>query len=390
MKIQYSKIGVLSLAHMMNDLYSNYLPQMLPFLIVAYQGFTVTHAAVIVSAFSITSSFTQPLFGYFMDQRGKRWLAYIGTLWMAALLSMTGLVNNYILLVILAASAGLGTAVFHPQASAMVNVLSLDRKAVLLSVYVAFGNFGFALSPLLLVPLFEAFGLKATVVTIIPGIIVAVLLFLFSPKDPASSEAPPALGIVFKTLRESAKELTAIVGVVTFRALTYTGLVTMLPLYFKYRNMSNIQTSHLLTVMMAAGAVGGIIGGFISDYFGRKQLIIGSLILATPLFFAFLLTDGVLSTVFLALAGAALLASFSVTVIAAQEAIPDNKALAAGISMGFAHGLGGIAVIAIGRIGDLFGLSAAVTLLFSLPIIAGFLGMFMKNRLPARLERQNS
>lgn len=390
MKIQYSKIGVLSLAHMMNDLYSNYLPQMLPFLIVAYQGFSATHAAVIVSAFSITSSFTQPLFGYFMDQQGKRWPAYIGTLWMAVLLSMTGLVSNYILLVILAALAGLGTAAFHPQASTMVNVLSLDRKAVLLSVYVAFGNFGFAMSPLLLVPLFEAFGLKATVVTIIPGMIVTVLLFLFSPKDQTSSEAPPALGVVFQTLRASAKELTSIVGVITFRALAYTGLVTMLPLYFKYRNMSNIQTSHLITVMLAAGAVGGIIGGFISDHFGRKQLIIGSLILSTPLFFAFLLADGMLSTVFLALAGAALMASFSVTVVAAQEAIPDNKALAAGISMGLANGLGGIAVIAIGRVGDLFGLSAAVTLLISLPIFAGFLAVFMENRPPDRLERQNS
>jgi len=390
MKIQYSKIGVLSLAHTMNDLYSNYLPQMLPFLIVAYKGFTATHAAVIVSAFSITSSFTQPLFGYFIDRQGKRWLAYIGTLWMAALLSMTGLVNNYILLVILAALAGLGTAVFHPQASSMVNALSLDRKAVLLSVYVAFGNFGYALSPLLLVPLFEAFGLKATVVTIIPGMIVTGLLFLFSPKDQPSSEAPPALDVVFKTLRASAKELTVIVGVVTVRALTYTGLVTMLPLYFKYRNMSNIQTSHIITVMLMAGAVGGVIGGFISDCFGRKQLIMGSLILSTPLFFAFLLADGMLSTVFLALGSAALLAGFSVTVVAAQEAIPDNKALAAGISMGFAHGLGGIAVIVIGRIADFFGLSAAVTVLFSLPVFAGFLAVFMENRPPSRLERQNS
>lgn len=176
---------------------------------------------------------------------------------------------------------------------------------------------------------------------------------------------------------------------VTFRALTYTGLVTMLPLYFKYRNMSNIQASHLVTVMLAAGAVGGVVGGFISDYFGRKKLIIGSLILATPLFFAFLLFDGALGTVFLALAGATLLASFSVTVVAAQEAIPDNKALAAGISMGFAHELGGIAVIAIGRIGDLFGLGTAVMVLFFLPLAAGFLGTFMKDRPPARLERQN-
>ncbi len=386
-KIQYSKIGVISLAHMLNDLYSNYLPQMLPFLIVLYPGFSATHAAIVVSVFSITSSFTQPFFGYLMDRQGKRWLAYIGTLWMSAMLSLTGLVHSYALLVLLAAAAGLGTAVFHPQASAMVNVLSHDRKAIILSFFVAFGNFGFALGPLLLVPLFQTYGLKATIVTIIPGIIVAVLLFLFSPNDEASKAVPPTLSTVFQTLKASSKELTALVGVIAVRALCYTGLLTMLPLYFKYKNFDNIHASHLVTIMLAAGALGGIIGGMISDRFGRKLLIIGSLIISTPLFFAFFKTSGILSTVFLALAGAALLSSFSVTVVAAQEAIPDNKALAAGISMGFANGLGGLLVIFIGRIGDVFGLTSAVAVLFLLPIIAGFLGFFMKNREPDRLQR---
>ncbi|KZL92688.1 MFS transporter [Clostridium magnum] len=388
-KIQYSKIAVISLAHLLNDLYSNYLPQMLPFLVVLYPGFTATRGAIIVSAFSITSSLTQPLFGYFMDRQGKRWLAYIGTLWMATMLSLTGLVHNYLLLVVLAALAGLGTAVFHPQASTMVNVLSRDRKAVLLSVFVAFGNFGFALSPLLLVPLFQAYGLKATVVTIIPGIIVSFLLFLFSPRDQVLKGAPPTLSAVFKSLKESAKELIAIVSVIAIRSLAYTGLLTILPLYFKYKNLSNIQASYLVTIMLAAGAFGGIIGGFISDYFGRKQLIIGSLVFSTPLFFAFLLTKGILSTIFLALAGSALLASFSVTVVAAQEAIPENKALAAGLTMGFANGLGGLAVIVIGHIGDVFGLTAAVRILFILPIIAGLTGIFMKSRPAARLQRQS-
>lgn len=387
-KIQYSKIGVISLAHLLNDLYSNYLPQMLPFLVVLYPNFTVTKATIIVSAFTITSSFTQPLFGYFMDRQGKRWLAYIGTLWMATMLSLTGLVHNYLLLVILAGLAGLGTAVFHPQASTMVNVLSGDRKAVLLSVFVAFGNFGFAFGPLLLVPLFQAYGLKATVVTIIPGIIVSILLFFFSPRDQVSKSIPPTLSVVFKTLKASSKELTAIVSVIAVRSLAYTGLLTIFPLYFKYKNLSNIQASHLVTIMLAAGAIGGVIGGFISDYFGRKQLIIGSLVLSTPLFFAFLLTNGLLSTVFLALAGSALLSSFSVTVVAAQEAIPDNKALAAGLTMGFANGLGGFASIIIGKIGDVFGLPTAVTILFILPIIAGLLGIFMKHRPAARLQRQ--
>lgn len=108
------------------------------------------------------------------------------------------------------------------------------------------------------------------------------------------------------SLKTAARELSTIVGVIAVRSLAYTGMLTMLPLYFKSQNLSNIAASHLVTIMLATGAVGGIIGGFISDRFGRKPLIVGSLLLATPLFFAFLYTEGTLSTLFLALAGASL------------------------------------------------------------------------------------
>ncbi len=385
-EVNYSKIGILSLAHTLNDLYSNYIPQLLPFLIVLTPGFTATRAAILVSAFTLTSSFTQPLFGYFSDRQGKRWLLYIGTLWMAIMLSLTGIVHNYGVLVLLAALAGLGTAVFHPQAATMVNQLSGDRKAIILSAFVAFGNIGFALGPLLLVPLFQLYGLKATLITVVPGIFVAILLFLFAPRNHVISSVSPKFSVVLISLKSSASELVAIVGVIAIRSLAYTGMLTMLPLYFKAQHLSNIAASHLMTIMLFSGALGGIVGGFLSDRYGRKRLIVGSLVLSSPLFFAFFYTQGTLSMIFLGLAGATLLSSFSVTVVAAQEAIPDNKALAAGLTMGFAGGLGGLAVILIGRIGDIWGLSSAVFVIFLLPLVAGLLGIFMKSR-PATREQ---
>ena len=386
-QIQYSKIGVLSVAHTLNDLYSNYLPQMFPFLVVLSPGFTATRATILVSAFTLTSSLIQPLFGYFLDRRGKRWLVHVGTLWMAIMLSMTGWVENYWIMVVLAALAGLGTAAFHPQASTMVNVLSGDHKAVLLSAFVAFGNVGFALGPLLLVPLFEAYGLHATAITVIPGILVAILLFFYAPRNNVLSGVVPDFSEVLHSLRTSKRELIAIISVIAIRSLSYTGMLALLPLYFKSQNLSNIAASQLLTIMLFSGAIGGVLGGFLSDSYGRKRLIVGSLVISTPLFFAFFYTQGVLSMLFLALAGAALLSSFSVTVIAAQEAIPDNKALAAGLTMGFAGGIGGLAVILIGRIGDIWGLSSAIFVIFLLPLVAGLVALWMKSRPAARLQR---
>jgi MFS transporter, FSR family, fosmidomycin resistance protein len=385
-KISYPTITILSIAHMLNDLYSNFLPQLLPFLVIAL-NLNATRAAIIVSAFSISSSFSQPLFGYFLDRQGKRWLVYIGTLWMAALLSLTGLVQNYALLVVLAGFAGLGTAAFHPQASTMVSIVSGDRKAVLLSAFVAFGNIGFALSPLLLIPLLERFGLGATIYTIIPGILVALLLLFFAPRNDVLAGNAPSFSDVVKSLVSARRELSAITAVIALRSLAYTGLLTILPLYFQSKELSTIVSGYLVFIMLFAGAIGGILGGFISDMYGRKPLIVGSLILATPLFYAFLSTQGIISIVFLALAGASLLSSFSVTIVATQEAIPNNKSLAAGLSMGFAGGLGGLLVIFIGKIGDIYGLNVAISILFLLPVVAGLLGLFMKSRPSASRQR---
>jgi FSR family fosmidomycin resistance protein-like MFS transporter len=294
--IEYSTIGILSLAHMLNDMYSNYLPQMLPFLVAA-TALSTTRAAILVSAFTISSSFIQPLFGYFLDKQGKRWLVHVGTLWMAIMLSLTGLVDNYLLLVLLAGLAGLGTAAFHPQASTMITVVSGDRKAVLLSTFVAFGNIGFALSPLLLVPLFQTYGLHATIYTVIPGILVALLLYFFAPRNDVLGGNAPTLSEVLHSLQSARSELLAITGVIAIRSLAYTGLLTILPLYFQAQKLSSIASSHLVFIMLFSGAIGGILGGLISDHYGRKPLIVGSLILATPLFYSFSHSHGTLSIV---------------------------------------------------------------------------------------------
>lgn len=379
-RMRYTEIGVLTVSHMLNDLYSNYLPQMLPFLVASLQGFTVTKAAILTASFTITSSFAQPFLGYFVDNLGRRWLVHVGTLWMAVMLSLTGVVESYWMLVVLASLAGLGTAAFHPQASSMMNVLSGTHKAVLFSIFVAFGNIGFAFGPLLLVPLFQAYGLRASLFTVIPGIVVAILLFFFAPHIHPSAKAVPSFRTVLGSLKASSRQLVPLIAVIAVRSLAYTGMLTLLPLYFAEKQLSKIAASHLVTIMLFSGAVGGILGGFLSDRYGRKPLIVASLFISSPFFFAFLTTQGTISIVFLALAGASLLSSFSVTVVTAQEAIPENKALAAGLSMGLAGGLGGLAVIFIGRIGDIWGLTRAVIVLFALPVLAGLIGLLMRGQ----------
>jgi len=262
----------------------------------------------------------------------------------------------------------------------MVNILSGDNKALVLSGFVAAGTIGYALSPVILVPLFQAFGLGITPYTVIPGILVTVMMLFSMPNEQVMIPSGISLSDVFSSIRPALKELLAIVSVIAIRSLAVTGLITFLPLYFKSQGLSNITIGYLITAVLFSGVLGGIAGGYISDRFGRKPLIVTSLAISTPLFLAFLFTHGILSMAFLLLAGAAMLSSMSVTIVAAQEAIPQNKAFAAGLSMGFAGGIGGLAVILIGYFADAYGLGFAMIAISILPLFSGILALTMKSR----------
>jgi MFS transporter, FSR family, fosmidomycin resistance protein len=121
-------IASVSFAHLINDWYMNYIQVLLPFLVAS--GLSLTKGSFLISAFTIASSITQPVFGYFADWKDQRWFVYVGTFWMAVLICLIGVISIYPVMFAAAVLAGLGTAAFHPQASSMVIAASGDRKGL--------------------------------------------------------------------------------------------------------------------------------------------------------------------------------------------------------------------------------------------------------------------
>jgi MFS transporter, FSR family, fosmidomycin resistance protein len=365
----------LSLAHVVNDWYMNLIPVLIPFL-----TFTigVGKGALLVASFTVSSSLMQPLFGYVIDKGRFRWIFHVGTLWMAGLLAVTGTGAPFPVLLGCAAMAGLGTAAFHPQASALAAAAGGSNKGFRQAVFIASGNIGWALAPLLIIPFIQRFGLTGTPWLAIPGLMVTLLLsgFFIDRKTDVKKTVMKHAALS----SQDKAQLVILLSVVACRSLVYFGMISFLPLYLAGKGIPVGSSGKLLFIMLFSGAIGGLIGGFISDHIGRKKVITFSLIAAGIFFPVFLAADGIFQWIFLALAGGTLLASFSVTVVASHRLLKGRTALASGIILGLGTGIGGLGVGISGQYAQHGHITEIVSVLALLPFLAGVISLALKER----------
>jgi FSR family fosmidomycin resistance protein-like MFS transporter len=236
----------------------------------------------------------------------------------------------------------------------------------------------------IVIPVVTTYGLEATPLFVVPGLLVALLLWFAAPKTSVMKKAVPAP--ILPALRTTWFELSKLMLVVASRSLAYFGFVAFLPLYLKLHNVSIAHSGYILFTMLFAGAIGGVIGGYVSDKLGRRAVIAGSLILATPFFYLFLHANGFMRFFYLSLAGASLLASFSVTVVMAQEIISKNAALASGLTLGFGIGIGGLGVGLLGVVADNVGLAYVINMLVWFPLFSGLVAFSLKKNRKKSLD----
>lgn len=360
-------IGLLSISHVVNDSYMNLFPPLIPFLMPAL-GLSIAAVAWLTTCFAVTSSLSQLAIGHISDRIGGRFFIVMGPLVAAIAMSSIGLIDNYWLLAMAVAVGGLGVASFHPPSSAIAGSVSTVKSGRAMSVFSVGGNLGWAVMPLLAVPLVERFGLSATPALAVPGLIAALMLyFLAPPLKPSVSGEGPSFA---ETVRAQPVPFASLLGTVAFRSLCFTGLITFLPKFLGDQGVPPITISFMLSILTFAGAVGGLIGGYLSDYLGRKPVIIMSLILTVGFLVMFTFSGKQVMALWLGLAGASLLASFSVTVVAAQEIFPNNKAIASSLALGFGLGLGGLGVGVLGIVAQSIGIGGTMVILSLLPLVA--------------------
>ncbi len=270
--MKYKHIGLLSAGHVATDINQGALPAMLPFFIAAYD-LSYTAAAAIVFAVNMSSSVAQPLFGLAADRFSKPWLLPGGILLAGMGLALTGLVHEYNLIMLLGIVSGIGIAAYHPEAARLVNFAAGNHKGTAMSLFGVGGTVGFALGPLIVTTAMLQWGLKGTLVLILPVSLMAlVIIFYFSLFESLQSSVKQSEGVSsIVAAKENWSAFARIAVIVSGRSVIFFGLNIFIPIYWLNElHQSKVAGAMALTVFAGSGIFGNLLGGNLADRFGQK------------------------------------------------------------------------------------------------------------------------
>ena len=372
-------MAMLSAGHLFTDVGQGSIPALLPFLIVrdhlSYAG-----ASALILAATIASSVIQPLFGHLSDRRSLPWLMPAGPILGGLGVALAAVAPSYALTFAAVVVSGIGVAAFHPEGSRFANYVSGARRSSGMSLFSVGGNVGFALGPALVTPLVLIFGLSGTLLVIVPTSLMGLVLARELPRL-ETFRVDLTRARTASAAHDEWRPFTLLAVVIALRSFVYFGFVTFIPLYFIHvLHTSKGVGGAALTVMLVGGAIGTLLGGRLADRFGRRSVLIGSMAVLPFLTIGFLASPPAPAMAFAAVAGAATIATFAVTIVMGQEFLPGRIGVASGVTIGLSVGMGGVAAPLLGILADAHGLRSVFELLVVFPLGALALSMLLPVR----------
>ena len=376
----------ISFSHLLNDTIQALLPSIYPLLKSNYQ-LTFAQLGLITFTFQFTASLLQPLVGLYTDKRPKPYSLAIGmTLTLIGLVSLA-FAHSFPVILISAALVGMGSSIFHPEASRIAYMAAGRRKGFAQSLFQVGGNAGSSLGPLLAAAIVVPHGQAYVAVFSIAAFLgVAVLwhvggwqsqnLHRIKRKSVDASDALAAPRVPTKTVVFSLFILAALIFSKYFYLASMSSYYTF---YLIDKFHVSIQQSQIyLFVFLFSVAAGTILGGPIGDKFGRKRVIWASILGVAP-FTLWLPHASLPVTVGLTvIIGVVLASAFSAILVYAQELVPGKVGMIAGLFFGFAFGMGGIGSALLGKLADNTSIEYVYSLCAYLPLI-GILTALLPN-----------
>lgn len=348
----------LGCAHFINDILQSMLPAVYPLLSKNYH-LSYLQIGIITTIFQLTGSVLQPLVGFYTDKKPLPFLLPFSALFTFLGIIFVAYASHYYGLLLGAALIGIGSSIFHPEASRITRLAAGKKYGFSQSIFQLGGNSGAAIGPLL-AALFISY--QERVIWLAPITIISAILLIKTAKW------------YHKYLKDSfLKKKNNLVTTIDKKRVFFTLSILILLMFTKYIYHSFIQNyytfysiekfhisihqSQLMLFLYLAGvAIGTIFGGPIGDKIGTRRVILISIFGIFPLTiflpFADLYTSAVLNFVI----GTILASAFPAIVVFSQELLPSKVGTITGFLFGLAFGIGSISASLLGWIGDIIGL----------------------------------
>lgn len=378
---------VLSATHLLNDMIQSLIPAIYPIIKTAY-ALDFGQIGLITLTFQITASLLQPVVGAYIDKNPMPYSMVVG---MGC--TLTGLIGlayagSYALLLISAACVGLGSSIFHPEATRMARNASGGQQGLAQGIFQVGGQSGGALGPLLAAFIIVPRG-QTSVAWFSAAALLAMILMVWTARRYADLSKAAAVAAKPVKVAETTSVAPAhskgqiavaitILVILLFSKNAYSqSFASYYTFYLIGKFGISVQGSQLmLFLFLGAAAVGALAGGIIGDRIGRNRIlwfsILGALPFSLLLPFADLFWTGVLTVVI----NLIMASSFAAILIYAMELMPGRIGLIGGLFYGLSFGLGGLAAAILGEVADWIGIEAVYRICAFLPAI-GLLAWFL-------------
>ncbi|WP_141431375.1 MFS transporter [Bacillus sp. 03113] len=381
----YKILFIIGCCHLLNDSIQAVVPAMFPILEKS-MNLNYTQLGIIAFSLNMVSSVMQPVVGIIADKKPRPYALPIGLT--VTLIGVIGVAfaPRFELVAISVIFIGLGSAVFHPEGSRVAYMAAGPRRGLAQSIYQVGGNSGQALAPLITAIILVPFGQKGAILfTIVAAIAVGLLIYIarwYSNKIEIQKETRKYKKETYQKNKVNISKrvyfsLILILFLIFARTWYSSGITNFYTFYAIEKYGFTIEHSQMfLFAFLVSGAVGTFFGGPLADRFGKKNIILYSMIGTAPLSIILPFASPSIAFILLIITGFILMSSFSVTVVYAQELVPEKIGTMSGLTVGLAFGMGAIGSMTLGYLADLIGLPQTIILSGFLPLL-GLLTLFL-------------
>ncbi len=380
-RFQTGRVLTIAAGHATHDTYTAFLAPLLP-VFIAHLSLSKTEAGLL-TVFIQGPSLLQPFIGHLDDRVNLRYFVILSPVVTAVMMSLLGVAPSYAVLALFLTVTGFSSAGFHAVVPVMAGNLSGRNLGRGMGFWMVGGELGRVLGPIVIVSAIKLLGLEGTPWLMIIGLLASALLYIWL-KDVPERSPDASQGLPWRqALRSMGPIIIPLGGVIVARSFMLSALTTYLPTFLSEEGVDLWIAGVSLSVLEAAGMVGALVGGSLSDRLGRRLVLFISL-LTTPLFmFIFLAVHDWVRLPILLVLGFTSLSIAPVIMALVQESVPENRALANGVYMSLSFVIRAGAVVALGALGDLVGLRLA----FTVSAVITLLGLFLLPLLPGKPAR---